>query len=66
MTIVFVFRNGFELKMKCKKFTLERNGLGKITGYSASGISENKPLELDFDELLCIYRVLSDEGGAEE
>lgn len=66
MTIVFVFRNGFELKMKCKKFTLQRNGLGVVTGYEASGITENKPIDFNFDDILCIYRVLSDEGGVEE
>lgn len=62
MTIVFVFRNGFELKMKCEKFTLQRNGLGVVTGYEASGITENKPIDFNFDDILCIYRVLSDEG----
>lgn len=66
MTIVFVFRNGFELKMKCEKFTIERNGLGAVTGYEASGITENKLINFNSDDILCIYRVMSDEGGVEE
>ncbi len=61
MTIAFVFRTGFELRMKCETFALNRNGLGVICGYEAKGITENKPIEFDFDDILCIYRVLSDE-----
>lgn len=63
MTIVFVFKNGFELKMKCREFSLSRNGLGIVSGYEAKGITENKPIEFDFENVLCIYRVLSDEEG---
>jgi len=65
MTIVFRFRDGFELKMKCKSFTVERNGLGEICGYKAEGITENKPIDFKFEDIMCIYRVLSDEedGG---
>lgn len=61
MTIVFVFKNGFELKMKCKDFLLHRNGLDMVTGYEAKSVTENKPIEFDFEDVLCIYRVLSDE-----
>lgn len=64
MTIVFVFKNGFELRMKCREFTLQRNVLGEVSGYEAKGITENKPIEFDFDNVLCVYRVLSDEEGA--
>lgn len=66
MTIVFVFKNGFELRMKCRDFLLHRNGLGMVTGYEAKGITENKPIEFDFEDVLCIYRVLSDEEGGKE
>lgn len=66
MTIVFVFKNGFELRMKCKKFLLTRNGLGMVSGYEANDITENKPVEFNFEDVICIYRVLSDEGEAEE
>lgn len=61
MTIVFVFKNGFELRMKCRDFLLHRNGLGVVTGYEAKDVIENKPIEFDIKDVLCIYRVVSDE-----
>ena len=61
MTIVFVFKNGFELRMKCREFSLNRNGLGMVIGYEAKDITENKLIEFDIKDVLCIYRVLSDE-----
>ena len=63
MTIVFVFKNGYEVRMKCEEFTTERNKLGQLQRWEAKGISENKVLEMDVSEILCIYRVLSDEEG---
>ena len=66
MTIVFAFKNGFELRMKCKEFSLIRNCLDVVTGYEAKGITENKPIEFNFEDVLCIYRVLSDEEKGEE
>lgn len=63
MTIVFVFKSGYEVRMKCEKFTINKNGLGQLQGWKAEGISENKVLEMDVSEILCIYRVLSDEEG---
>jgi hypothetical protein len=47
--------------MKCRDFLLHQNGLGMVTGYEAKGITENKPIKFDFEDVLCIYRVLSDE-----
>lgn len=40
------------------------NGLEQVTGYNISGITENKPVYLDFDEVAAIVRVLSDEAEA--
>lgn len=67
MTVVFVFKNGYELKVKCENITLTVNNLtGQITGYEMDGIKDNKLLYADFDEILCVYRVSTDEkGGAE-
>lgn len=62
MTICFVFKNGFELKMKCDKFSVTRNGLDQLTGYNAEGITENKPIDMNLSEVICIYRVVSDEA----
>lgn len=67
MTIVFVFKNGFELRMKCKNFNASTNNLtGRMFKFSADGITDNKPIDINYDELICVYRVMSDEeGGAE-
>ena len=61
MTIVFVFKNGFELRMKCRDFLLHQNGLGIVTGYEAKDVTENKPIWFDIKDVLCVYRVMSDE-----
>lgn len=61
MTVALLFKSGKEVRVKCDKFDINRNGLGVITGISAEGISENKFLYVNMQELDCIYRVLSDE-----
>ena len=62
MTIVIVFKNGYELRTKCKSIKTSRDNLtGRITNISYEGITENKPLDINFDEIICIYRVMSDE-----
>lgn len=62
MTIAIVFKNGFELRTKCEEIETARNNLtGRITNISYKGIKENKPIEVNFDEVICIYRVMSDE-----
>lgn len=65
MTICFVFKQGYELRMKCEEFTLHRNGLGMVTGYKAKGVTENQLIEFNGDDILCIYRELSDEDEAD-
>ena len=62
MTIVIVFKNGYELRTKCENVeTIRSNLTGRITNISYQDIEENKPLDINFDEVLCIYRVVSDE-----
>lgn len=62
MTIVIVFKNGYELRTKCKSVKITRDNLtGRITNVNYEGITENKPLDINFDEVICIYRVISDE-----
>lgn len=63
MTIVIVFDSGYEVRMKCNEFALSRGPLGDINGYEAKGITENKILEFNPDHIVCVYRVMSDEGG---
>jgi hypothetical protein len=64
MSMRVILKNGAEFTVKCDKFTLERNGLEQVKGYNISGITENKPVYLDFDEVAAIVRVLSDEADA--
>lgn len=61
MTIVIVFKSGYELKVKCEESTLSRDIDGVITNIKFKGVTENKPLDINFDEVACIYRVMSDE-----
>lgn len=63
MTIVIMFRNGTEFRMKCDEFNIKKNGLGQLTEITFDGLVENKPIWFDLREVLCIYRVLSDEQG---
>ena len=51
--------------MKCEKFTLKQTGFGQTTGYDIEGITENKPVYLDFDEVAAIIRLYSDENTEE-
>ena len=60
-----ILKSGVEFTTKCDKFTLTRNGLDQVTGYNISGITENKPVYLDFEQVAAIVRVLSDEDGEE-
>ena len=60
MSMRVILKSGAEFTVKCDKFTLERNGLEQVTGYNIGGITENKPVYLDFDEVAAIVRVLSD------
>lgn len=61
MTIRVILKSGAEFAIKCDKFTLERNGLEVVTGYNIKGITENKPVYLDFEQVAAIVRVYSDE-----
>lgn len=64
MSMRVILKSGAEFTVKCDKFTLKRNGLEQVTGYNISGITENKPAYLDFDEVAAIVRVFSDEADA--
>lgn len=62
MTIVIVFKNGYELRTKCTNCVVTKNNVtGKVTNIDYLGITENKPFDFNVDEILCIYRVVSDE-----
>ena len=61
LSLRIMLESGTEFTIKCEKFTLERNGLWEVTGYNIEGISENKPVYLNFDKIAAIVRTVSDE-----
>ena len=62
MKIVFRFKNGYELPITCKTFTLTKHSiLGEITGYHIEGIEDNKPLFFRMEDVECIYQKMDGE-----
>ena len=61
MKIIIIFRTGFQLPITCEEFTLERDVLGNPIGYDIKNITENKPIYFDFEDVLCVYRVMRGE-----
>lgn len=49
MSMRVILKSGAEFTIKCDKFTLKENGLHAVTGYDIKGITENKPVYLDFE-----------------
>ena len=61
MTVRIILKSGAEFSVKCDKFTITRNGLDQVTGYDIKGITENKPIYLDWGQVAAVVRVYSDE-----
>lgn len=61
MTIRVILKSGAEFTVKCEKFTITRDCFGNVTGYNISGITENKPVYIDFTQVAAVIRVYSDE-----
>lgn len=62
MTITILFRNGEKLPIICDSVNVERNTItGRVINLNFEGIRKNKILDLDFDEIIAIYRDFSDE-----
>ena len=66
MKIVIVFNNGFQLPITCEEFTLNTDAWGKATEYKIKGITDNKPIYFDLDNVMCIYRTMEHEKGGEQ
>jgi hypothetical protein len=64
MKIIIVFKNGFSLVVTCEKFSIDKDGLGNITGYSIKGIKDHKPLYIEFEDVICVYRDVEAEDEA--
>ena len=62
MTIVIVLRNGKEISVKCDSANIKyAKETGRFTDVQFNGIKENEILYLDLDEIVAIYRKVSDE-----
>lgn len=61
MSVRIIFKNGFEFTVKCETFTVTRDGLNEVTGYKWEGVTENKSLYFDMNEILAVIRIMSDE-----
>ncbi len=66
MTIRIVLKSGVVFDVKCTEFTLKRDGLGNVVGYDIKGITENKPIYVDLEQVAAIVRTLSEEGEKNE
>ena len=62
MTIVILFRNGKEISVKCDSANIKYvKETGKFTNVQFNGVKENEIFYIDFDEIVAIYRKVSDE-----
>ena len=61
MRIIIVFKNGFTLRVTCEEFVLEKTAIGIPCGYEIKGITDNRPLYIDFNDVICVYRDLTGE-----
>ena len=61
MTVRIILKSGAEFSVKCYKFTITRNRLDQVTEYDIQGITENKPIYLDWEQVAAVIRVYSDE-----
>ena len=63
MTIVFRFKDGFELPVECESFECATNSMtGQISSYTIKGIKGNKPIYISLEDVMCICR----KGGEQE
>ena len=60
MKATFVFKTGYELTITCSSITITRS-FGKVVGYEIENVSDNRPLYIDFDQILCVYREVTEE-----
>ena len=57
MSIKVIMKSGVEFTIKCEKFTTRQDIFGKLIGWEIEGISENKPVYIDFEEIAAIIRL---------
>ena len=62
MSIRVIMKSGVEFTIKCEKFTTKQDIFGKIIGWEIEGISENKPVYIDFEEIAAVIRLQYDKA----
>lgn len=63
MSMRVILKNGAEFTVKCDEFTIKQNVFEVVTGYNIKGITENKPVYLDFEQVAAVVRIISDEAA---
>lgn len=62
MTIVILFDNGKEIRVKCSKCTIDKSFMTNlIESIRFEEVKENLPTYIDFRHVIAVYRVQSDE-----
>ncbi len=61
MAIRFILKSGVEFVVKCDEFTIKEDKFSGLAGYNIRGITENKPIYVDLEQIAAIVRVVSDE-----
>ena len=57
MTVVFRFKDGFELPVECESFECGTNSMtGQLSSYTIKGIKGNKPIYISLEDVLCVWR----------
>jgi hypothetical protein len=56
MKIIIVFRNLYSLTITCESFSIKQDVFGQLTGYDIKGIKGRKPMYINFEDVICVYR----------
>ena len=65
MKITIVFKNGYSFSMTCNSFIIKQDAFGQLTGYEIKGIKDRKPMYINFEEVICVYRDMEAEEDNE-
>lgn len=66
MKITIVFQNGYSFSVTCESFAIEKDVFGQITGYKIKGIKDRKPMYINFNDVICVYRDMEAEDTAND
>lgn len=61
MKIIIVFKDGSHLNITCEEFVIHYQ-FGVPYDYEGRGIEDNKPLYINWNEVLCVYRDMRGES----